>query len=74
MATTATTIRISEEAFGRLKRAAGARGLSYGEYVEALIALHDSMRALADTPTSDGRWEQVGTELRALGLETVTSV
>lgn len=74
MATTATTIRISEDSFARLKRAAGARGMSYGEYVEALLGLHDVMRALADTSTPDGRWEQVSTELRALGLETVTSI
>ncbi len=57
----------------RIKRAAEARGWTIAKYLGALISLHDTMRALADTPTPDGRWEQVRTELEALGLNTVSA-
>lgn len=57
----------------RLNRAAAARGMNMGQYIAALIDLHDAMRHLADTETSDGRWEQVRTELEALGLQTIRS-
>lgn len=52
----------------RLRRAARIHGMEQAEYLAALLDLHDRMRALADTLTSDGRWEQVGTELELLGL------
>ena len=55
----------------RFARNAAARGMPQSEYLTALVEMHDRMRALADTPTSDGRWLQVGAELEALGLQTV---
>lgn len=56
----------------RFRRGAAFRGLTQAEYLERLLDLHDQMRALADSPTSDGRWQQVATELEALGLQTVS--
>lgn len=69
--TTLNIRNIDEDAVARLKRGSQARGWTLAQYVSALALLHDAMRALADTPTPDGRWEQVQTELTALGLETV---
>ena len=57
----------------RIKRASQARGMTMGEYLSRCAEAVDRMRALADTPTSDGRWEQVGVELESLGLQTVRS-
>lgn len=56
----------------RFRRAAALRGITQADYLERLLDLHDRMRLLADSPTNDGRWEQVGTELDALGLQTVS--
>ena len=70
---TATTLnirKIDPATVERLKRAASARGWTLAEYIARLADLHDAMRALADTQTPDGRWEQVATELQSLGLET----
>lgn len=64
---------IDAGAVERIRRAAASRGWTHGEYVARLVDLHDAMRALADTETPDGRWEQVATELEALGLQTVRS-
>jgi len=55
----------------RLTRAATLRGWTIAEYMCRLMDLHDVTRALADTTTSDGRWEQVATELESLGLQSV---
>lgn len=62
---------VDADARGRLSRGAAMRGMTQAEYLGRLLDLHDTMRALADTPTSDGRWEQVATELESLGLQTV---
>lgn len=72
MASTTLNVRgIDEQTVARLKRGAQARGWTLAQYLSALVSLHDAMRALADTPTPDGRWEQVATELQAIGLDTV---
>lgn len=70
--TTLNVRNIDDQAAERIKRAAHARGMTVGQYLAKLIDLHDAMRALADTPTSDGRWRQVAVELEGLGLQTVT--
>jgi hypothetical protein len=70
LATTTLNIRgIDAKAVTRAKAAAAVRGMTLGEYIAAVIALHDAMRALADS----GRHDQVVAELKALGLETVTA-
>ena len=61
---------IDGRAAERIKAGARARGWTAGRYLAALVDLHDAMRALADTPTADGRWQQIAVELEALGLET----
>lgn len=55
------------------KQAAASRNMTLGEYFARLVDLHVEMRALADSQTNDGRWEQVATQLEALGLSTVRS-
>ena len=57
----------------RMLRAASARRMNLAEYLTALVALHDAMRALADAPTDDDRWRRVRKELEALGLQTITA-
>ena len=52
----------------RLSKAAAARQMTLAQYLTALVALHDRMRCIADTRGFD----RIQTELRALGLETVT--
>jgi hypothetical protein len=70
LATTTLNIRgIDAKAVARAKAAATARGMTLGEYIAAVIVLHDAMRALADS----GRHDQVVAELKTLGLETVTA-
>lgn len=71
--TTLNIRNIDADAVARAKRAAASRDMTIGEYVARLVDLHDAMRALADSQTSDGRWEQVETELATLGLATVRS-
>jgi hypothetical protein len=60
------------EAFGRPRKlrfraAAGGRGMTHAQYVAALVALHEAMRALADSGN-----ETVDAELGKLGLSTVS--
>ena len=55
----------------RLSRGARARGMTLAQYVQALVDLHDAMRALADTEHRDSL--HVLAELRRLGLESVTN-
>jgi hypothetical protein len=57
---------IDAEAVQGIKRAARARGLTVGQYLPKLVALHDAARARADAG-DDG----LQAELMALGLETV---
>lgn len=53
----------------RIRRAASARQMTHGEYVGRLSRLHDVARALVD----NGQGFQLGAELTALGLDTVTA-
>lgn len=50
-----------------LIRAAGARGITLAQYITKLLALHESIRTLADAG-EDGLQE----ELDKLGLQSVT--
>jgi hypothetical protein len=59
--------KVPRETAMRFRAAAGARGLTYGQYLAALTALHEAARALAD-----GGHEGVRAELERLGLGTVT--
>jgi hypothetical protein len=59
--------RVPREIAGRFRAGAGARGLTHGQYLTALVALHEAARRLAD----DGN-EQVSAELERLGLASVT--
>jgi len=69
--TTLNVRGIDEQVVERLKRAAQVRGWTLAQHLAALAGLHDAMRALSDTKTPDGRWEQVRTELETLGLNTI---
>lgn len=68
MQTTTLNIRnIDAAAAQAIKQAAAARGMTLAEYIAALSALHEAMRARADAGDND-----VQAELTALGLQTVT--
>ena len=54
---------VSADTLAQFRRGAAMRGSSQAQYLAALVELHARMRALADTPTADGRWEQVAAEL-----------
>ncbi len=60
--------RVPAQTARRFRQAAGGRGLTHAQYLNALVALHDAMRALAD----GGADERVAAELERLGLSTVT--
>ena len=62
---------VSADTLAQFRRGAAMRGTSQAQYLAALLELHARMRALADIPTPAGRWEQVATELEALGLQTM---
>ena len=67
--TTTLNVRgIDAEAAARIKRAAAARGVTIGEYLASLVALHDDMRLLAEKGD-----RQVAIALKARGLGTVTA-
>ncbi len=51
----------------RFRGAAGARGFTHAQYLAALVALHEAMRARAD-----GGDTEVGAALDQLGLGTVS--
>lgn len=53
----------------RIKASAAARGMTIGHFLGRAIETLDAMRALADS----GRHDQVANELRARGMETVTT-
>lgn len=57
---------IDNNAAERAKRAAAARGMTLGQYVAALVSLHDAARARADAGDAG-----LLAELQAVGLETV---
>ena len=54
------------QAAAQFRAAAGARRLTYGEYLAALVELHSSMRNLARDE------QKVASELERLGLSSVT--
>jgi hypothetical protein len=59
--------KVPRETAMRFRAAAGGRGLTYAQYLTALTALHEAMRAAAD-----GGDERAKAELERLGLTTVT--
>jgi len=59
--------RVPRDAAQRFRAAAGARGLTHGQYLAALVALHDTMRQRADAGDAG-----LTAELERLGLSTVT--
>lgn len=58
---------IDDDAAARAKRAAEIRGLTIGQYVAKLVALHDVARQLADSGD-----ETLQAELTAIGLQTIS--
>jgi len=50
----------------RFRAAAGGRGMTHGQYLAALVALHEAIRGLAD-----GGDPALKAELEKLGLQTV---
>ena len=58
---------VPRETAMRFRAAAGGRGLTYAQYLAALVALHERARALAD-----GGDAGVDEALTELGLQTVT--
>jgi hypothetical protein len=66
-ATHAMNIRgMDADAARRIKAAAGARGLTLGDYLARLVTLHEQMRILADAGH-----EHLQPLLEKLGLQTV---
>ena len=59
--------KVPRETAMRFRAAAGGRGLTHAQYLAALVALHESARALAE-----GGDESLQAELERLGLTTVT--
>jgi hypothetical protein len=59
--------RVPRDVAQRFRAAAGARGLTHAQYLAALVALHDALRARA----ADGD-EGSAAELERLGLSTVS--
>ena len=59
--------RVPRETAARFRAAAGGRGMTHAEYLAALVALHEAMRARADAGDA-----ALGEELRRLGLASVT--
>ena len=59
--------RVPRQTAMRFRAAAGGRGMTYAQYLAALVALHEAMRAAAE-----GGDDRVAAELDRLGLETVT--
>ncbi len=52
----------------RITQARQIRGLSFDEYFEKLLELHEAMRALADSGD-----ERIQAELTRLGLQTISA-
>lgn len=59
---------VPDEAAHRLRRAAAARRMTQGEYIAALVLLHDALRARADEGD-----DVLYAELEVLGLQTVVA-
>jgi hypothetical protein len=59
--------RVPTDVARRFRAAAGARGLTHAQYLAALVALHDALRARAD-----GGDAGAAEELDRLGLATVS--
>ncbi len=66
--TTLNVRGIDRAAVTRAKRAAAARNMTIGQYIAALVALHEAARARADAGD-----DALNAELTALGLSTVTA-
>src|SRR4051794_17586782 len=59
--------RVPARSAARFRGAAGGRGLTHGQYLAALVDLHERMRGLAEQGN-----QAVAQELETLGLATVT--
>jgi len=59
--------RVPRPVAHRFRGAAGARAFTHAQYLVALVALHDAIRARAD-----GGDAELAAELERLGLSTVT--
>jgi hypothetical protein len=59
--------RVPRDVARRFRAAAGARGLTHAQYLAALVALHDALRARADGGDAGS-----AEELERLGLSTVS--
>ena len=59
--------RVPRDVARRFRAAAGARGLTHAQYLAALVALHDALRARADAGDAGS-----AEELERLGLSTVS--
>ena len=59
--------RVPRAVAALLRAAAGARQLTHGQYLSALVHLHAGLHALADEGD-----ERIASELEALGLTSVT--
>ena len=75
-ATTATTkdlyVTLPLEVHMRLRVAAGARGLTYAQYIERLVELHLDCRAVYPQDTMPAA-DRIADILARVGLETVTT-
>jgi hypothetical protein len=59
--------KVPTEVAMRFRAAAGGRAMTHAQYLAALVALHERMRALADTGN-----DAIAGELDSLGLTTVS--
>ena len=59
--------KVPRETAMRFRAAAGGRGLTYAQYLAALVELHETARRVAESGN-----EAVAAELERLGLQTVT--
>jgi hypothetical protein len=59
--------RVPADTARRFRSAAGGRGMTHAQYLAALVALHEAMRARAD-----GGDAGLAEELERLGLSSVT--
>jgi hypothetical protein len=62
---------VEPDALKRFRMRARARAMTQGNYLAALVDLHDRMRALADHGAPAGLRRSIADELEALGLSTL---
>lgn len=66
------TIRgVDQDVYDRFRLAAKMRDMTQGEYLAALVALHDQCRAENTYKVAHGLPNSLGQVLKSLGLETV---